>query len=243
MLAPRKVLHSTPSFVLSSAFELAGVSAADTVLDVGCGDGRALIAAAQLGAAGYGWEVNPERAAEAAAAVGSDARACSCVEIYEGNILSGVEPQLWPLFEALIKGRAVHGTGTHAGTAGGLVIVLYLSPYGVRKLLPMLRPAIEARHAAGLGPIRVLSYVYAFPEAAGGGLWSHMEKHWCADPDNPDRSFPLFFYRSKGAAEGGEVVALAGKSSVCSTPTKFWPTGIVVVVALLSYFGICLRRR
>ena len=194
MLAPRKVLHSTPAYVLSAAFELAEVVATDTVLDVGCGDGRALIhAAVQLGARGYGWEINPELAAEAAAAVAADGRARGRVDIFEGNILSVSAPQLWPLFEALF---------TRADTAEGLVIILYLSPYGVRKLLPMIRPAIEARRAAGLGAVRILSYIYPFPEAAGDGLWAHTEKHWCTDQANPDRSFPLFYYRSKAQLEG-----------------------------------------
>jgi len=38
---------------------LAGVRPGDTVYDLGCGDGRILVAAAKAGAAAEGWEINP----------------------------------------------------------------------------------------------------------------------------------------------------------------------------------------
>ena len=34
-------------------------------------------------------------------------------------------------------------------------------------------------------------------------VWqAYTEKHWCTDQANPDRSFPLFYYRSKAQLEG-----------------------------------------
>ena len=46
--------------------KLAGVSKSDVVYDLGCGDGRIVIAAAkQYGARGVGIDINPERIAEA----------------------------------------------------------------------------------------------------------------------------------------------------------------------------------
>ena len=44
---------------------LAGVTNRDTVYDLGCGDGRIVIAAARLGAHGVGIDINPERIREA----------------------------------------------------------------------------------------------------------------------------------------------------------------------------------
>ncbi len=46
--------------------KLAGVKAGDVVYDLGCGDGRIVVAAAKLyGARGVGIDINPERIAEA----------------------------------------------------------------------------------------------------------------------------------------------------------------------------------
>ena len=45
---------------------MAGVKAGDVVYDLGCGDGRIVITAAQkFGARGVGIDINPERIAEA----------------------------------------------------------------------------------------------------------------------------------------------------------------------------------
>lgn len=52
--------------VVEQTLDLLRLSAEDTVVDLGCGDARALIAAAtQRGARGIGWEIEPERADEA----------------------------------------------------------------------------------------------------------------------------------------------------------------------------------
>ena len=49
----------TPDKVLDSALQLANVTAADVVADLGCGDGRLLVRAAQRGARAVGFDVNP----------------------------------------------------------------------------------------------------------------------------------------------------------------------------------------
>lgn len=191
MLAPRKVLHSTPAYVLKAAFAIAELRPTDLLLDVGCGDGRALVAAAlQIGSRGIGWEINPERSAEAVAAVhsaGLDER----IAIHTGNVLSDAEPQLWGLFGSLLRGEVPATRGV--AKCDGLVVLLYLTEYGVRKLLPLFLEA-AARRDPALGPIRVLSYVYPFPRECARGSAPRQFKHWCADPENPDRSFPLFLY-------------------------------------------------
>ena len=41
------------------AFEIAGLEAGDSIIELGCGDGRVLIAAAKAGLNGIGYELNP----------------------------------------------------------------------------------------------------------------------------------------------------------------------------------------
>ncbi len=58
----------TPSDVVDRMLALAGVTAKDVVYDLGCGDGRIVIAAAQkYGARGVGIDIDPERIAESQA--------------------------------------------------------------------------------------------------------------------------------------------------------------------------------
>lgn len=67
MLAPRRVLWSSPTEVVQEALDLVGpLSSDDRVVDLGCGDGRFLIGVAKAsGARCLGVEIVPERAAEA----------------------------------------------------------------------------------------------------------------------------------------------------------------------------------
>jgi SAM-dependent methyltransferase len=56
----------SPNPVVDGMLKLAGVTAADTVYDLGCGDGRIVISAAKdYGAKGVGVDINPERIQEA----------------------------------------------------------------------------------------------------------------------------------------------------------------------------------
>ncbi|MHB8094971.1 MAG: class I SAM-dependent methyltransferase [Candidatus Aminicenantales bacterium] len=55
----------TPSVVVDKMLEMAAVGPEDTVFDIGCGDGRIVIAAAQKrGARGVGIDIDPERILE-----------------------------------------------------------------------------------------------------------------------------------------------------------------------------------
>lgn len=56
----------TPNDVVDRMLTLAGVTAGDVVYDLGCGDGRIVIAAARdFGARGVGVDIDPQRIAEA----------------------------------------------------------------------------------------------------------------------------------------------------------------------------------
>jgi SAM-dependent methyltransferase len=58
----------TPPEVVNAMLKLAGVDSSDTVYDLGCGDGRIVIAAAkEYGAHGVGFDIDPERVQEARA--------------------------------------------------------------------------------------------------------------------------------------------------------------------------------
>lgn len=56
--------EGTPPEVVREMVALAGVGAADQVYDLGCGDGRIVIAAAQRGARGVCVDIDPRRIAE-----------------------------------------------------------------------------------------------------------------------------------------------------------------------------------
>lgn len=56
----------TPPAVVRRMLEMAQVRPGDVVIDLGCGDGRIVIAAAvEFGARGVGYDLDPERVAEA----------------------------------------------------------------------------------------------------------------------------------------------------------------------------------
>jgi ribosomal protein L11 methylase PrmA len=51
----------SPPYVVEEMLWLGGVTEKDTVYDLGCGDGRLVVAAAQLGARAVGFEIHPRR--------------------------------------------------------------------------------------------------------------------------------------------------------------------------------------
>ena len=63
---PRAPFVATPPDVVDRMLTLAGVTSDDVVYDLGCGDGRIVIAAAQkFGARGVGVDIDPVRVADA----------------------------------------------------------------------------------------------------------------------------------------------------------------------------------
>jgi SAM-dependent methyltransferase len=63
---PDVVYVGTPYDVVSRMLKLAGVKKSDVVYDLGCGDGRMVVlAAAKWGCRGIGYDIDPQRIAEA----------------------------------------------------------------------------------------------------------------------------------------------------------------------------------
>lgn len=63
---PDVIFVPTPNDVVAKMLEMAQVTAGDTVYDLGCGDGRIVITAAQkYGARGVGVDIDPQRISEA----------------------------------------------------------------------------------------------------------------------------------------------------------------------------------
>lgn len=102
----------TPDQVVQGMLKLADVKPGETVIDLGCGDGRIVVTAAKMGAKGIGYDLNPERLREA----NENARVAKVtdkVQFIEKN-----------LFEADIKSANV--------------VTLYLLPSVNEKLKPRL---------------------------------------------------------------------------------------------------------
>ena len=61
---PDVIFVPTPDEVVAKILELAKVTKEDVVYDLGCGDGRIVVAAAKLGCKAYGFDVDPQRIKE-----------------------------------------------------------------------------------------------------------------------------------------------------------------------------------
>ena len=110
---PDVIFVPTPNEVVDAMLKMAAVTKADTVFDLGCGDGRIVIAAAQrYGSRGVGIDIDPERVAEATENV-RKAKVSDRVRIVQGD-----------LFEADISAATV--------------VTLYLLTDLNRKLRPKL---------------------------------------------------------------------------------------------------------
>lgn len=116
VLAP---FNPTSDEAIEAALDMAHIGPGDVVYDIGCGDGRLLVAAARLGATCVGVEYDPIYAGRA------EARAA------EAGVSSMV---------SIICGDATVVTDL----AGATVVFVYLVPTGLRLMLPRLLSALAA---------------------------------------------------------------------------------------------------
>jgi SAM-dependent methyltransferase len=83
---PDVIFVPTPSDIVDTMLKMAGVTKKDTVYDLGCGDGRIIITAAQkYGARGVGIDIDPDRVQEATANV-RKAGVADRVKIIRGDL-------------------------------------------------------------------------------------------------------------------------------------------------------------
>ena len=82
---PDVIYVPTPPDVVEAMLKVARVGKDDVVYDLGCGDGRIVIAAAKLGARGVGIDIDPQRISEARENAKS-AGAGDQVEFVEGDL-------------------------------------------------------------------------------------------------------------------------------------------------------------
>lgn len=83
---PDVIFVPTPNDVVNKMLEMAAVTAKDVVYDLGCGDGRIVITAAQrYGARGVGIDIDPERIREATENVGR-AKVADKVKFIQGDL-------------------------------------------------------------------------------------------------------------------------------------------------------------
>jgi len=146
----------TPHALVQKMLDLAGVGPSDYLIDLGCGDGRIAVAAAQRGARALGVDLDPLRIAEAAAA----AR------------IAGVEAQ------ARFRRQDLFRTPIYEAS----VVALYLLPrinLALRpRLMTELRPGSRVvSHAFDMGDWRPEGedtldgrriYLWIIPAVAGG---------------------------------------------------------------------------
>src|SRR5689334_3179843 len=83
---PDVIFVPTPNAIVAAMLKMAAVTKADTVYDLGCGDGRIVITAAQkYGAHGVGVDIDPDRIAEAIGNV-QQARVGELVKIINADL-------------------------------------------------------------------------------------------------------------------------------------------------------------
>ncbi len=128
---PDVIFVPTPDEVVDKMLEMAAVTAKDVVYDLGCGDGRIVITAAQrYGARGVGIDIDPDRIQEANANA-TQARVADKVRFVQGD-----------LFEADIS----------AATVVTLYLLTELNLKLRPKLMKDLRPGTRVvSHAFAMG--------------------------------------------------------------------------------------------
>jgi precorrin-6B methylase 2 len=83
--SPDVVFVPTPNEVIDKMLELAKVTPKDVVYDLGCGDGRIVVAAAKRGARAVGIDIDPQRIKEATANIKAE-KVTGRARLIEGDL-------------------------------------------------------------------------------------------------------------------------------------------------------------
>ncbi|GLC42722.1 hypothetical protein PLESTB_001131600 [Pleodorina starrii] len=109
--------YPTPDAVISRVLDLTATGPGDVLYDLGCGDGRVLLAAARRGARCVGYELDPQLAADAEAAASA----------------AGLAARV----------RVVRADAAAADVREATVIALYLSDHGNSRLLRAVQSSLR----------------------------------------------------------------------------------------------------
>jgi SAM-dependent methyltransferase len=133
------------------ALKLLSLSENDVLFDLGCGDGRLLVAAASQnpGLRCVGIEIDPVHAKRASESVLAAAVA-SRVEIREGDAMK------------LMNGVQHQDTGGLSLQHDATSVFLYLLPKGLETIKPFLEAAADQRRQTNK-PFRIVSYMFRIP--------------------------------------------------------------------------------
>jgi SAM-dependent methyltransferase len=178
MIAPRKLLWSTPDSAVDILIRWITLKDGDSVCDIGCGDGRVLLHWAMA------LSSQTEQPAPAVTFVGieidhgrSEFARTRIKEAYEkGEISQRIRIQIYT---------------TNALTASQLfsdvtVFFLYLIPRGLRLMKPMLTDLVQQRQ--NNMPTKVVTYMSPLPDE------DHVAKELCRVEHQPDAAWPIYLY-------------------------------------------------
>jgi SAM-dependent methyltransferase len=196
-LAARAKLWSTPMEVLEAALDLLGITEADLLCDLGCGDGPALFAAAHRGAKALGVEILADRAAATAEKVKE----------------AGLEEKI----------TVVAGNALDADLSKVTCCFLYLIERGLKTVFPMLQAAGSALDPEERKrPLRVVTCQYRIKDC---GVEPVTVKRVYLK-DKPDVMYLLHLYHipriemKEIDAKTTEAGGAASSSSIEATGTK-----------------------
>ena len=199
MLAPRKVLWSTPTSAVQKAFDVLPLSESDVVVDIGCGDGKVLLEWATLYSAAHLTNCKLDENSASTAAVTTTA--ASTFPTFVGIDLdqerihtakcawrrslnaSDINSQISGLFHC--ANALADGFWKDSVT----VLYLYLTPRGVRRLRPILEECSNLRV--------VISYMNMLPDA------KLLARELISVPHQPGAAWPLYIYQFQKSAGAG----------------------------------------
>jgi hypothetical protein len=196
MLAPRKVLWSTPDAAIEKMFEIVPLDGGDVVVDLGCGDGRVLLRWAELYTAAsdqvtrrrsddkstsnshttsmptfVGIDVDPERI-QAAEAVWMQS-------VSTQRIAANIPHQFY-CANAVEKQELWRDTAT--------VLYVYLTARGMRQVRPLLNHGDQNYETR-----QNLRVVVSFMNPLSNANLVRRER--VLVPHQPDAAWPLYFYK------------------------------------------------
>lgn len=138
MLAPRDKLWTAPDFAVDAALSLLSLSSSDCLVDFGCGNGVALLAATRrFGCSAVGYEICEERAAQLRVTV-ADAGLSDRVTVHCKNALE-------------------------ADPREPTAVYMYLISRGLKLMLPILQAAAACQPE---GSLRVVTMLYRIPDVS-----------------------------------------------------------------------------